>query len=75
MFTFSLKALRCLLRSDLGSFFVFVACSLIRLLLSARNAPSFTFRLSVYRFFAAVMPDCFFFLGLCNAASKVPTAC
>ena len=44
-------------RSALGIFLVFALCSRIRLLLSARISPIFTFRLSVYRFLAAVMPD------------------
>jgi len=62
-FTLSLKAFRALARSAFGNFLVDAACSRMRLLLSARSSPSFTFLLSVYRFFAAVMPDCFFFFG------------
>ena len=71
LFTLSLNALRCLARSAFGSFFVLAECSLILLLLSARSSPSFTLRLSVYRFFAAVMPLCFFFfLGFWERAAR-----
>ena len=72
--TFFLNSARALLRLAAGIFFVRALCSRIRLLLSARSSPIFTLRLSVYRFFAAVIPDCFFF-GFFNAASSRPAAC
>ena len=76
VFTFFLKSRRAASRSALGIFLVLALCSRIRLLLSALISPSFTFRLSVYCFFATVMPDWrFFVFFFASKAAMSPAAC